>query len=69
MTIVMSQEPGCYMAVYLILSAGEFTSTSSHMCCSWYLPIFLVRDGSLTLMRIASLMDMAVFWSSLPTIL
>ena len=29
--------------------------TSSQMCASWYLPRFLLRDGSLTLMNMASL--------------
>ena len=37
------------MSVYLSFSPGVFTSTSSHMCDSWYLPMFLLRDGSLTL--------------------
>ena len=36
---------------------------------SWNLPIFLLRDGSLTLINIASLMVLAIFWSSLPTML
>ena len=52
----ISHEPRCYEAVYLSLSAAEFTSTASHMCGSWYFPIFLFRDGSLTLIRNASLM-------------
>ena len=54
---------GCY------LSSGDLTSSSSHMCGSWYLPMFLFRDGSLTLMNNASLMALAIFWSSLPTML
>ena len=29
------------------------------MCCSWYLPISLFRGGSLTLIKMASLMDLA----------
>ena len=33
---------------YLSLSSGEFTSSSSPICGSWYLPIFLFRDGSQT---------------------
>ena len=37
------------MACYLSLSSGEFISTSSHISGSWYLPIFLLRDGSFTL--------------------
>ena len=64
-----SQEPRWYVVVYLSLSSGEFTSTSSLIYGSWYLPIFLFRDGSSTLMRIASLMDLAMFWSPLSTIL
>ena len=48
MTCGMSQEPRCYMAVYLSLNSDEFTSTSSHMCSSRHLPMFLFRDGSLT---------------------
>ena len=43
----ISQEPRFYDAVYLSLSAGEFTSTSFLMFGSWYLPIFLFRDRSL----------------------
>ena len=56
---------GCYLS----LSSGDLTSTSSHLCGSWYLPIFLFRDGSLTLINIASLMDLAILWSSLLTML
>ena len=41
---------GCYLS----LSSGDLTSTSSHMCGSRYLQIFLFRDGSLTLINIAS---------------
>ena len=54
---------------YLSLSSSDLTSTSSHMCGSWYLPIFLFRDGPLTLINTASLMALAILWSSLPTIL
>ena len=39
------------------------------MCGSWNLPMFLLRDGSFTLMNIASLMFLAILLSSLPTIL
>ena len=42
---------------------------SSQICGRWYLPIFLFRDGLLTLMYRASLMVLMRFWSSLPTIL
>ena len=39
------------------------------MCGSWNLPMFLLRDESFTLMKIASLMFLAILLSSLPTIL
>ena len=68
-TDVMSPKPWCCFACYLSLSSCEFINTSSHMCGSWYLPIFLLRNGSLTLVKMASLMDLANFWSSLPTVL
>ena len=54
---------------YFSLSSGDLTNTSSQICSSWYLPIFLFRDGSLTLISIASLMALAMLWSSLPTML
>ena len=44
----VTKKPGLYLAYYLNSSSGEFTSTSSHMCGAKYLPIFLLRDGSLT---------------------
>ena len=44
-------------------------NTSSHMCGWWYLPIFLLRDGSLTLMNRASLIALVRFWSFLPIML
>ena len=47
------------MGSYLNFSSGNLTSASSHMCGSWYLPIFLFRDGSFTLINIASLMVLA----------
>ena len=65
----VTRKPGCYLAYYLNLSSGEFTITLSHMCGSWYLPMSLLRDGSLTLMKMASLMDLGKFWSSLPRML
>ena len=39
------------------------------MCGRWNLPIFLLRDGLLTLMYSASFIALLRFWSSLPTIL
>ena len=56
---------GCYLS----FSSGNLISTSSDICGSWCLPMFLFRDGSLTLINIASLMALAISWSSLPTML
>ena len=50
-------------------SSEVLSRTSSQMCGRWYLPMFLFRDGSLTLMYIASLMVLIRFWSSFSTIL
>ena len=57
------------LVFYLNFNSGDLTNTSSHMCGSWYLPIFLFRDGSFTLFNIASLMLLAMLWSSLPNML
>ena len=43
--------------------------TSSHMWGRWYLPMFLFRDGLLTLMNIDYLINLERFCSSLPTML
>ena len=40
--------------------------TSSHICDRWYLPVFLLRDGLLTLMCSTSFIALLRFWSSLP---
>ena len=53
---------GCYLS----FSSGDLTSTSSHMCGSWYLPMFLFRDGSLALINIASSMVLAIFSNVVP---
>ena len=42
---------------------------ASHMCGRWYLAMFLLRDGLLTLIYKASLMVLMRFWSSLSTML
>ena len=70
---------GCYYQVgiwychgsviYFILSSEMLNRTSSQMCGRWYLPMFLFRDGLLTLIYRASLMVLIRFWSSLPTML
>ena len=61
--------PRCYRPYYLNLNSGDLTNTSSHICGSWYLSMFLFNDGTFTLISIASLMVLAILWSSLPTIL
>ena len=48
------------------LSSEMLSRTSSHICGRWYLPMFLFRDGLLTLMYRASFMVLMRFWSSLP---
>ena len=55
--------------IYFNLISGMFNRTSSHICGRWYLPIFLFRDGLLTLMYRASFIALLRFWFSLPTIL
>ena len=54
---------------YLSLSSMLFIRTSSHTCGRWYLPMFLFRDGLLTVMNIDSFISLERFCSSLPTIL
>ena len=54
---------------YLSLGSMLLIRTSSHTCGRWYLPMFLFRDGLLTLMNIDSLISLERFCSSLPTIL
>ena len=61
--------PRCYRPYYFSFSSGDLSNTSSHVCGSWYLSKILFGDGSITLINIASLMVLAIFWSSLPTIL
>ena len=54
---------------YFNLSSEVLTRTSSQTCGRWYLPTFLLRDGSLTLMYRASFIVLIWFKSSLPIIL
>ena len=56
-------------AFYFNFSSEVLTRTSSQTCGRWYLPTFLLRDGSLTLMYRASLIVLIWFKSSLPTML
>ena len=46
---------------YFSLSSGVMSRTSSHMCGKWYLPMFLLRDGLLTLMNNASFIHLFRF--------
>ena len=55
--------------LYFILSSVVLTRTSSHTWGRWYLPMFLFRDGLLTLIYIDSLINLERPCSSLPTIL
>ena len=54
---------------YLSFSSVLLIRTSSHIWGRWYLPMFLLRDGLLTLMNIDSFISLGRFCSSLPTIL
>ena len=54
---------------YSSFNSEVLIRTSSHMCGRWYLPMFLLRDGLLTLMNSASFIHLLRFWSSLPTML
>ena len=54
---------------YFNLSSEVLNRTSSHMHGRWNLPMFLFRDGSLTLINNASFIVLLRFWSSLPTLL
>ena len=54
---------------YFNLSSEVLNRTSSQMWGRWNFPIFLLRDGLLTLMYSASLIALLMFWSSLPTML
>ena len=52
---------------YCSFSSEMLNRTSCQICGRWYLPMFLLRDGSLTMIYRASLMVLVRFWSSLPT--
>ena len=54
---------------YLSLSSMLLIRTSSHTCGRWYLPMFLFRDGLLTLMNIDSLISLERFCLCPATIL
>ena len=50
---------------YLSCRVGVSCSVGSQMCGSWYFPMFLLHEGSLTLMNIASFMFLALPCGSL----
>ena len=54
---------------YFNFSSAVLNRTSSQTCGRWYLPTFLLMDGSLTLMYRASFIVLTWFKSSLPTML
>ena len=54
---------------YFNFSSEVLNRTSSQIWGRWYLPIFLLRGGLLTLIYNASFIVLLRFWSSLPTIL
>ena len=64
-TCYYQKADGIALVNYLILSSEILNRTSSQTCDRWYLPIFLFRDGLLTLKYRASLMNLIRFWSSL----
>ena len=55
--------------VYFNFSSLLLIRTSSHIWGRWYLPMFLFRDGLLTLINIDSIISLERFCSSLPTML
>ena len=57
------------VTIYFNFSSEMLSRISFQICGRWNLPIFLFRDGLLTLMYRASLMVLMRFWSSLPNIL
>ena len=63
----------CFIYYFLFhftfLGSEMLNRTSSQMGGRWYLPMFLFRDGLLTLMYTASFISHMRFCSSLPTIL
>ena len=54
--------------VYLRCRSRMLHKASSHMWGSWYLPMFLLRFGSLTLINMASLMVLLMVCDSLSTV-
>ena len=67
--IITNVADGIATGVCFLLSSEVLNRTSSQICGRCYLPMFLLRDGLLTLMYGASLIVLMSFWSSLPTML
>ena len=72
--LMLSPPMGVWQMLWPLGQCFNFNSdvvfkTSSHMWGRWYLPMFLFRDGSLTLMNRASFIALVKLWSSLPTML
>ena len=57
------------LGFYFSLISEVLNRTISHMFGSWYFPMFLFRNGSLTSMKMASFIVLASFWASFPTVL
>ena len=64
----LAQGPCKYGRVYLSWRSRALNKTSFNIWCNWYFPMFLLRDGSLTLTKIMSLMVLVRVCDSLPTI-
>ena len=60
---------GYFVSHFFSFSSGIVNSILSHICGRLYFPMFLFRVGLLTLMNMASLMVLAILFSSLPRIL
>ena len=58
-----------FVSHFFSFSSGIVNSILSHICGRLYFPMFLFRVGLLTLMSMASLMVLAILFSSLPRIL
>ena len=55
-----------FVSHFFSFSSGIVSSILSHICGRLYFPMFLFRVGLLTLMNMASLMVLAILFSSLP---